>query len=94
MDDVLHLIRTFEPGCQLLKMDLKNAYRVVPVHPDDQHLLGIPWERGVFVDCTLFFSLRSARKIFTAVADAMAWALFAKGIRFLLHYLDDFLLVV
>ena len=41
MDDALQLIRTLRPGCQLLKMDLKNAYRVVPVHPDDQHLLGI-----------------------------------------------------
>ena len=34
MDDALRLMRNLGPGCQLLKMDLKDAYRVVPVHPD------------------------------------------------------------
>ena len=27
--------------CQMVKMDLKDAYRMVPVHSHDQHLLGI-----------------------------------------------------
>ena len=35
--------------------------------------------------------IRSVPKLLTAVADAMAWAQFSRGIRFLLHYLDDFL---
>ena len=46
------------------------------------------------MDRSLPFGLRSAPKLFTAVADAMAWALFSRGIRFLMHYLDDFLFVV
>ncbi len=25
------------------KMDIKQAYRMVPVHPDDRHLLGMRW---------------------------------------------------
>ena len=48
----------------------------------------------MYVDRSLPFGLRSAPKLFTAVADAMAWALFSRGIRFLLHYLDDFLFIV
>ena len=35
MDDALRLIRSLGPGCLLLKMDLKDAYRVVPIHPGD-----------------------------------------------------------
>ena len=35
MVDALHLIRTVGLEYQLLKMDLKDAYKVVPVHPDN-----------------------------------------------------------
>ena len=41
LDDAVDLIRRLGLGTQLVKMDLKEAYRIVPVHPDDQHLLGI-----------------------------------------------------
>ena len=65
----------------------------MPVHPDNQHLLGISWNGQVYIDRALPFGLRSAPKIFTAVADALAWSLHAGGIRFVLHYLDDFLFI-
>lgn len=39
---------------------------------------------------SLPFGLRSAPKIFTAVADGLAWALACEGIENSLHYLDDF----
>ena len=90
MDEALDLIRALGPGTQLVKMDLKEAYRIIPVHPDYHHLLAITWEGAVYVDRSLPFGLRSAPKIFTAVADAMAWALHTRGIRLLLHYLDNF----
>ena len=93
LDDALQLIRRFGPGSQLVKMDLKDAYRVVSVHPQDQYLLGISWDGSTYVDRALPFGLRSAPKLYTALADAMAWALFVRGIRFLLHYLDDFLFI-
>ena len=72
---------------------LKDAYRIVRVHPHDHHLLGISWRGQVFVDRALPFGLRSAPKIFTAVADSIAWALHQAGIEFHLHYLDDFLIL-
>jgi len=37
------------------------------------------------------FGLRSAPKIFNAVADFIAWVLACNGIHYQLHYLDDFL---
>ena len=66
---------------QLVKMDLKDAYRMVPIHPHDQHLLVIVWGGNIFVDRCLPFRLRSAPKIFTAVADALAWVFYSWGIR-------------
>lgn len=92
LDEAVQVILQLGPGALLVKMDLKDAYRIVPVHPDDHHLLGITWQGLVYVDRALPFGLRSAPIIFTAVADALAWVLFKQGIRHLLHYLDDFLL--
>ena len=79
------------PGTLLLKVDLKSAYRIVPVNPLDRHLLGLCWEDHAYVDQALPFGLRSAPILFTAVADAVTWALMQAGISFVMHYLDDYL---
>lgn len=75
----------------LAKMDLHHAYRVLPVHADDHPLLEIQWDSGVYVDTALPFGLRSAPKIFSAFADALAWALRKEGVVHQIHYLGDFL---
>ncbi len=49
------------------------------------------WDGGLFIDTTLPFGLRSAPKIFSAVADAVEWVARHEGVRFVIHYLDDFL---
>ena len=75
LQDATATIRELGTGTLLAKMDLKKAYRMVPVHPDDHALLGIRWDSEVYIDTALPFGLRSAPKIFLAVADALAWAL-------------------
>lgn len=75
------------------KMDIKQAYRMVPVHPDDRHLLGMRWQGAVYVDKVLPFGPRSAPLIFTAVADALQWMMEQNGAMFIDHYLDDFVTV-
>ena len=92
VDNAVEIIRRLGPGTELVKMDLKDAYRVIPVHPQDHHLLGIQWCGDTFIDRSLPFGLRSAPKIFTAFSDMVAWAIHYRGVRHLLHYLDDFLL--
>ena len=34
----------------LAKVDIRNMYRIIPVHPEDHWLLGMLWEESVFVD--------------------------------------------
>ena len=58
-------------GSTLVKADIKEADRMLPIHPEDQGLLGIQWEGGFYTDKALPIGLRSAPKIFTAVADAL-----------------------
>ena len=51
------------------------------------------WEGKIFIDTTMPFGLRSAPKIFTALADAVEWVLRERDVQFVIHYLDDFILV-
>ncbi|KAL5477819.1 hypothetical protein EMCRGX_G024667 [Ephydatia muelleri] len=77
----------------MAKLDIKSAYRIVTVHPDDCPLLGMEWEGKLYIDTALPFGLRSAPKIFTAVADALEWIMKKQGIHTVEHYLDDFILL-
>ena len=72
---------------------IKNTYRLIPVHPQDRVLQAMRWKGRIYVDPMLPFGLRSAPKIFNTVADALNWHLKRSGIPYILHYLDDFIIV-
>ena len=93
VDDAVQHILRLGRDTLLAKIDLKNAYRIVPIHPQDHHLLAVSWDGHTYVDRALPFGLRSAPKIFSAVADTIAWALHQVGVKQQIHYLDDFLLI-
>ena len=86
-------IRRLGAGALLAKIDIKSAYRNVPIHPDDRWLMGMIWGDALFIDTALPFGLRSAPKIFTALADAAEWIVRRAGVNFAIHYLDDFLII-
>ena len=50
LDDAICLVARLGPGTQFVKMDLKDAYCMETVHPEDQHLLAVSWERTTYVD--------------------------------------------
>ena len=90
VDEVVKLIQHMGYGTLLAKMDLKEAYRSIPVHPADRPLLAVQWGGKTLVDGVLPFSLCSAPKLFSAVADGLLWTFFKEGIRLAIHYLDVF----
>ena len=73
VNEVAATVSQLGVGTELAKADIKSAYRLVPVHPDDRPLLAMQWEGMVYVDTALPFGLRSAPKIFNALADALEW---------------------
>ena len=75
----------------MAKLDIKQAYRNIPVYLTDRPLLGMSWDGKVYVDKTLPFGLRSAPVIFSAVANALGWIMSKNGVTILFNYLDDFL---
>lgn len=77
-------------GALMAKMDIKRAYRNVPVHQDDRYLLGMRWRGEVYLDMALPFNLRSAPIIFLTLADMLQWIMAEKGASWLIHYMDDY----
>ena len=71
---------------RLAKVDIKCAYCNVPVHPEDRWLTGMLWRGSLIIDSALSFGLRSAPKIFTALADAAEWITHQEGIEFVIRF--------
>ena len=63
-------------GAWISKLDLKDAFKIIPVHPSDIPLLGIRWRGLYFVAQWMVFGLRSAARIFNNFSTALAWIIF------------------
>ena len=90
VDEVAKTAMALGQGALIAKIDIKSAYRLIPVCHYDRQWLGMKWRGLVYVDGMLPFGLRSAPKIFNAVADALQWILTREGVELIFHYLDDF----
>ena len=86
-------IRHFGKGALLSKIDIKEAYRILPVHPIDQLLQGMVLDGKLYFDKALAFGSRSSCGIFCRFADIIAWIAYNNGIPAIIHYVDDFLII-
>ena len=81
-------------GTHLAKTDIKSAFRIIPVHPSQYHLLGMQWEGSYFYDTTLPMGCSISCAIFEAFSSAMEWVAKNKlGIPYMTHVLDNFLFI-
>jgi hypothetical protein len=94
IDQVLSLVRAAGPGAILLKRDIKDAFRMVPIALAHQRFLGFCWQGIVYNEKVLPFGLRTAPFLFNLFAEALHWILATKTSSGLVHYLDDFVFVL
>ena len=73
IDHIAEAILHLDQGALLAKADAKEAFRIVPVAPEDRLLLAMRWQGELYFDKVLPFGLRSAPIIFTAIADGIEW---------------------
>ena len=93
VDDAIAILRSLGPGSFMAKTDLKSAFRLMPIHPEDWNLLGIYWQSQYYIDLYLPFGLRSAPFLFNQISDALEWILKHNyGLCHVIHILDDFFL--
>ena len=93
VDDAIETICRSGPDCLLAKIDITQAFQLLPVHPADRHLLGMEWHGSVYLDNCLPFGLRSAPRLFNVLADLLSWITRLRGVSFSIHYLDNYLTV-
>ena len=91
IDDAILSILQSGRGTMLAKIDIKSAFRLLPVHPADRHLLGVKWRGNIYIDHCIPFGLRSAPKLLNILADLLPWIAQNAGVTYLIHYLDDYL---
>ena len=92
--DAIKLIKGAGPGCYLAKTDIKSAFRIIPIRPDDYPLLGMKWRGLYYYDRCMPMGCSSSCKTFEAFSTAIEWIARHKfDVDELLHLLDDFLFV-
>ncbi|XP_068680404.1 uncharacterized protein [Montipora foliosa] len=81
-------------GVFLSKTDIKNAFRIIPIRPQDYHLLGMKWQGMYYYERCMPMGCSSSCKTFETFSSALEWNAQNKvHIRHILHLLDDFLII-
>ena len=93
VDAAANSIRRLGKNCWLTKIDIKAAYKLVPVRFEDWSLLGFKWRGNFFYERTLPFGLKSSCRQWELYSTAMHdFLLTLVGVEEVDHYVDDFFL--
>ena len=97
-DFAISLIQKAGVGAFLAKTDVKSAFRLLPIHPDDFHLLGFKFEGQFYYDRCLPMGCSISCSLFEKFSTFLEFCILesvqgtSKGM-WVTHYLDDFLFV-
>ena len=90
-DEVIRMVREEGPGSHLFKIDIKSAFRLIPIHPDDFSLLGMEFQGQYYIDKCLPFGLSVSCSIFEKFSTFLEWIIRRNtNSNQMIHYLDDF----
>lgn len=94
IDGAIKLIKSAGPDCFLVKTDIKNAFRIIPIHFNDYGFLGMQWRGLYYCDRCMPMGCSSSCLTFETFSTAVEWVAHNKlKIDYILHLLDDFPLV-
>ncbi len=73
----------------MIKIDVKNAFRLIPVRQYDLHLLGMFWRDKYYVDRVLPFGLASSPPLWERVSRLLHWIIVnVLNFPHVVHYVD------
>ena len=96
LDDAICALR---PHYYMAKIDLRHAYRSVPIHPANFQATGCKWRftgddfDTFFLDTHLLFGAKCSPEIFHRLMQAVRRMMARRGFRDIVVYLDDFLVI-
>ena len=73
VDDAIALIKSLGRGCFLAKTDIKSAFRIIPIRPQDYPLLGMTWQGKYYYDRTMPMGCASSCRTFEMFSSALEW---------------------
>lgn len=92
-DKVLDTVASLGKNALLAKMDVKAAFRLLILHPDDFELFGFKFKNNFFFDKCLPMGCSAACALFEKFATFIEWGVRKRSEKGEIeHYLDDFLL--
>ena len=71
VEDAIRFIKSVGSVCFLAKTDIKNAFRIMPINPQDYHLLGICWNGLYYYDRAMPMGCSSSCKTFATFSTAI-----------------------
>ena len=90
----LGIIQKAGLGAELGKMDIKSAFRLLPVHTSDFCILGIQHLDKFYIDKCLPFGCSASCKLFENFSTFLHWLMEKRsGLASLDHCLDDFIFI-
>lgn len=91
-DEALNMLSKLGHEALVARLDIKNAFRLLPVHKSDFQLLGYRIQGKIFVDKCLPFGCSISCSKFEKFSTFLEWALKQQAkSNDVVHYLDDFL---
>lgn len=94
-EEVLDMVRKGGRSSFILKRDVKDAFRNIPVASHIRWLFGFSWEDNFYVEKCLSFGLCTAPYLFNLFAEALHWMMVSYlHWTLVCHYLDDFIYII
>jgi hypothetical protein len=94
-DKALIAIRELGKDCLMSKIDIESAYQCMPVRPQDWPLLGLEWRNQYYFDIVMQFGITSATAIFEWYSSAAQYiAQHTCGLKHIVHYVDNFMIMI
>ena len=94
LNEIYQLVVDAGRGCIIIKKDVKDAFRNIPVAPQHQWLLGFEWQGHYYKETCLPFGLATAPFLFNLFAEALHWMMESYlSLDKIRHYLDDFIII-
>ena len=93
LSDAIRHIKSIVLACYLAKSDIESAFRLLPIHPEDRHLLGISWDNQYYYDQCLPMGCSSSCQLFEKFSTVLEHIVHHCTQGRIVHVLDDFLFI-
>ena len=89
-DDAIELVQQAWHECELAKCDIKSAFRLLPIHPDDFELVGFSFNDKYYFDKAMPMGCSVSCSMWVKFSTFIQWLVQKEAQKGLvMHYLKD-----